>query len=249
MHRATLRRFATGGATLTLLAGVLAVGLSAPSAFSQDGARPVDQPQFVNEAELARFRAAIEPFVQMGRATYPLAKERYGQGLPAGYLFFVTTELQGTNGRFEQVFVRVVSIDDQTIEGDIASDIAVVSGYQRGDPLTLSENDVKDWTIAGPDGSEEGNFVGRFMDHYFPGRVLAAIMGFVVSESGIAHDIRVAQIVNDRGEPVNVDLPAAWIAAARGIIEDTQSTPTAAEVFVPLVYDPDRPSEPLVLGQ
>ena len=32
----------------------------------------------------------------------------------------------------------------------------------------MKESDVLDWTISKPDGTEEGNFVGKFLDTYKP---------------------------------------------------------------------------------
>ena len=35
---------------------------------------------------------------------------------------------------------------------------------RRGQALSVAEADVVDWTIARPDGTEEGNWMGRFID-------------------------------------------------------------------------------------
>jgi hypothetical protein len=35
-----------------------------------------------------------------------------------------------------------------------------------GDPYKLSERDLTDWLISKPDGSEEGNVVGKFLDEW-----------------------------------------------------------------------------------
>jgi hypothetical protein len=67
----------------------------------------------------------------------------------------------------EQIFVRVDRIDDNgRIHGRIASDIVAVSGYRRNDPIEVGDDDLIDWLIARPDGSEEGNLVGKFLDTY-----------------------------------------------------------------------------------
>jgi hypothetical protein len=34
--------------------------------------------------------------------------------------------------------------------------------------MTVQEKDVYDWTISRPDGSEDGNYVGKFLDTYHP---------------------------------------------------------------------------------
>ena len=41
-----------------------------------------------------------------------------------------------------------------------------MSGYRGGDAYSFPETDLIDWTISKPDGTEEGNFVGNFLDSY-----------------------------------------------------------------------------------
>lgn len=77
-----------------------------------------------------------------------------------------TTLRSGTNT--ETVFVAVSNLDDGTITGTIASDIITVTGYQAGDSYTFSESELVDWLITKPDGSEEGNVVGKFLDGWRP---------------------------------------------------------------------------------
>ncbi len=130
--------------------------------------RPVDRPVAVTgsspDEALARWRELIAPHVKEALATYPDAKRRYLAGLPAGETFFVTTLLRDSSGRFEQVFILVDQIEGNVIKGRIASTIMAVEGYKRGQPQTISEADVVDWLISKADGSEEGNFVGKFLD-------------------------------------------------------------------------------------
>ena len=52
--------------------------------------------------------------------------------------------------------------------GRIDSDVRAVSGYKAGDSYTLPEKDLIDWVIVRPDGSEEGNVVGKFLDTWRP---------------------------------------------------------------------------------
>jgi len=113
---------------------------------------------------MAKWRRQIAPYVAQAMATYPNAKQRYLAGLPAGETFFVTTILRDRNRRFEQVFILVDRISAGTVAGRIWSDIGVVDGYKRRDPITFPESDVVDWLISKPDGSEEGNFVGKYLD-------------------------------------------------------------------------------------
>lgn len=118
------------------------------------------------DADQARgkMRALIAPYVAQAQATYPEAKRRYLAGLPPGETFFVTCVLHDWTGRFEQVFLRVDHIEAGMITGRIASQVETVHGYRGGDAHRVLEGDIVDWTISKPDGSEEGNFVGKFLD-------------------------------------------------------------------------------------
>lgn len=129
---------------------------------------PVDKGQAVKSDQLTAFETAVKPYVEQARKTYPEAKERFLAGLPAKNFFFVTTRLHDSAGRWEQVFIAVNEIKDGVITGLIASDIETVTGYKARDKYSFPESELIDWTIAKPDGSEEGNFVGKFLDTYKP---------------------------------------------------------------------------------
>lgn len=126
---------------------------------------PPDQPiDAKGKAETEEYRTAIAPYVEKGRKTYPEAKTRYLAGLPAGHNFFAVTNLRDSSGTIEQVFIAVASITDDRIAGHIASDIIGVKGFKKADPYTFPESELLDWLITHPDGSEEGNVVGKFLD-------------------------------------------------------------------------------------
>lgn len=127
-----------------------------------------DKPAPVTADGVSRFEAAIAPYVAQGQRTYPEAKRRYLAGLPPKHQFSVLVRLTDDAGRFEIIFIRVHDIDPATgeIKGSISNTVNVVHGYHRGQILTLPESRVLDWTITRPDGSEEGNVVGNFLDNY-----------------------------------------------------------------------------------
>lgn len=112
--------------------------------------------------------SAMQPYVVQARATYPAARSRFDAGLPPKHTFFVTTRLRDQGGREEQVFIAVDSIRGGRISGRIWSQIEVVSGYHLRQPYTFPESELLDWMVARPDGTEEGNVVGKFLDTYTP---------------------------------------------------------------------------------
>ena len=130
---------------------------------------PVDRP--VSAHERCQWDAtvrAMEPYVSRARETYPAAKARFLTGLPPRHTFFVTIRLTDKNERNEQVFLAVDSIVNGAIAGRIWSQIGVVSGYRLGQAYTINESEIVDWMVSRPDGTEEGNVVGVFLDTYQP---------------------------------------------------------------------------------
>ena len=112
---------------------------------------------------MTEIERATAPYVEQARNTYPQAKRRYLAGLPRGYRFSAVTKLHSP-GRVEAVFVAVTSIKGNLITGRIDNEILSVAGYKAGDMYTFPEAELVDWVILRPDGKEEGNVVGKFLD-------------------------------------------------------------------------------------
>jgi hypothetical protein len=149
---------------LLLIGLVVAAGAHAQLAPSA----PADQPQALKKDDVEAFEAAIAPYVAEARKTYPQAKQRFLDRLPPGHIFYVTVRLHDSEGHFEQAFVRVQDVREQQVTGVIANDIYLVEGYEMGQVHTFDESELIDWLISKPDGSEEGNLVGKFLDTYQP---------------------------------------------------------------------------------
>jgi hypothetical protein len=160
----------TGGASRSAPAGAGASsdGSAAGTGRTQEGtlsaAAPADRPVGIRAESLAGFQEAIAPYVAQARATYPEAKRRYLAGLPPGETFFVTTMLVDPDGHFEQVFILVDKIEAGFVTGRIFSDVATVRGFHPRDVYRFAEGQIVDWLISKPDGSEEGNLVGKYID-------------------------------------------------------------------------------------
>lgn len=127
---------------------------------------PKDKPVNAEASQAEQIEAAIKPYIEKAKTTYPGAKARFLNGLPPKQTFFITTRLYDSSKRFEQVFIAVREINDGRISGVIASEVHLVAGYSEGDAYSFPESELIDWTISKPDGTEEGNFVGNFLDSY-----------------------------------------------------------------------------------
>jgi uncharacterized protein YegJ (DUF2314 family) len=129
---------------------------------------PKDKPVTSSHDQVMTFEDAIAPYVARARATLPDVKKRFAKGLNKGEVLFVTIRLYGPDKKYEQVFVEVKSWKGQTINGLLSTAPELVKSHHQGEKLVVDEKDVYDWTISKPDGTEEGNFVGNFLDTYHP---------------------------------------------------------------------------------
>lgn len=113
----------------------------------------------------AELRIEIERLSRISRDELPGVRDRFLGGLPQGHHLFVSTTLHDASTD-ETVFVHVREWQEpELIVGVLDSEVAV-TGYRRGQRLSVPTSDVSDWTISQPDGTEEGNRVGRYLDAY-----------------------------------------------------------------------------------
>jgi uncharacterized protein YegJ (DUF2314 family) len=125
------------------------------------------------EQQVDAYDRAIAPYVAKARASYPAAKKRYLAGLPPDHTFAVWIRLyqndeKSRENRHEDVFVVVEEIKEGKIRGYINNKLELLTNYQKGERIEFPESDVKNWVIVRPDGSEEGNDVGKFLEHWTP---------------------------------------------------------------------------------
>ena len=125
---------------------------------------PKDAPLGVDAARREELERLLEPCRQKAMASYPDARARFLTGLPEHHTMFIVTRLRDAAGRREQVFVAVDGIDGDRVKGRVWNDRHVIEGFQRGQAVTIPESEIVDWMVARPDGTEEGNWMGRFID-------------------------------------------------------------------------------------
>jgi uncharacterized protein YegJ (DUF2314 family) len=148
---------------------LVCLSLCGPPALAQLARNaPADQPVALTTAQIAVMEKAVAPYVKTARETYPAARAKFLAGLPTGQTFYVVTRLTDPGGHAEQAFIRVQAIEGSSITGIIASHLQLISNRNAGQSYTFDESDLVDWVITKPDGSEEGNVVGKFLDTYKP---------------------------------------------------------------------------------
>jgi hypothetical protein len=152
-----------------ILVSVLLPAVASDSYAQVSRNAPPDRP--VNATAICQWNQLLKataPLEAKARETFPGARQRFLQGLPSAHQFFATIRLTDSLSHHEQVFVAVDTIDGNRLSGRLASQIGVVQGYRRGQRLSFNDSSLVDWMIALPDGSEEGNIVGKFLDTYVP---------------------------------------------------------------------------------
>ncbi len=148
----------------------LVVAFVAVSAAAQNPeilrAAPPDISTSVTPGQIKALDEAMKPFVDKARRTFPGAKARFLAGLQKGQSLFVTARLYDERCKSELAFIFVTGIREDIVEGTIWSNLNVVTTYRRRDGYAFTEADLVDWLIAHPDGTEEGNHLGKFMDSH-----------------------------------------------------------------------------------
>jgi len=126
---------------------------------------PVDKPiALTDSSSRDRVNAAMLPCSRKAMALFGAVRQRYTRGLPPQQTLFVVTRLQDAERHRETVFVAVDSMAKRLVFGRIWNPLRAVQGYRFRQALALEEKDIVDWMISKPDGSEEGNLLGKFLD-------------------------------------------------------------------------------------
>ena len=135
---------------------------------------PADRPVRAEGDAAIAYDKAIAPYVAKARATWPAAKKRFLAGLPEGWTFAVSYRLlqsdkRSKQERFEDTFVNVDQIKGGKVRGTIGNKLGIVTNYRQGEAIEFPESKIMNWVFIRPDGSEEeGNVLGKFLEHYKP---------------------------------------------------------------------------------
>jgi Uncharacterized protein conserved in bacteria (DUF2314) len=131
-----------------------------------------DESNAIAPMPLPKYDHIIAPYVAKARATYPAAKKRFFAGLPKGWRFEVWLRLYQSDKSAKQTgaedcFVEVERIQDGRVFGILKNQPLIMRGYTRGDRVTAPESEVRNWMFVRPDGTEEGNIVGKFLEKHY----------------------------------------------------------------------------------
>lgn len=185
-----------------------------------------------------RIEELIRTYSAMSREELPGIIERFRNGLEEGSKLFVTTRITDpANNTFEQVFVEVSAIEGDVLSGKIASHLTQLTNYQFGDPYSCPQSKVLDWTIQKPDRSEEGNYVGRFMD-VVKDDAVPLIIEAEIDKSGKVTSATFNQALNRYKQDVSFCIPDETKRRAEKIISESvyPETEKPGKHFIHLIY-------------
>ncbi len=145
----------------------LVIAFVSASAIAQNPALaprvPPDISKSVTWEQVKSLDRALAPYIERAQKTFPGVEARFSAGLPEGHSLFVTAKLYDECGKSELAFISVTGIQGGIVEGRILSNLKVVTFYRFRDRYAFPRDQLVDWLITYPDGTEEGNVLGKFM--------------------------------------------------------------------------------------
>jgi hypothetical protein len=112
--------------------------------------------------KMVRADSALAEPLQQARRTLTQARKRYAAGLSNGEKCLVMVRVQASDTSFRQVQARVIGWRNGAVQALISpAPKAPVTDLR---PVSFPETAVLDWTILQPNGRQEGNFIGRYLD-------------------------------------------------------------------------------------
>ena len=117
----------------------------------------------VTPEQLRSLDRALTSSMERAQKTFPGVEARFTAGPAKGQSLFVTARLYDECGKSELAFISVTGIQGGIVEGRIWSHPKVATFYRFRDRYAFPREQLVDWLIAYPDGTEEGNIVGKFI--------------------------------------------------------------------------------------
>lgn len=120
-----------------------------------------------DKIRLAKLDSAMWPQIEEAKQTLKEVHKRWNKGLPKGSQLFVTVRVYREDGQFEHVLGRVDKWVPNRFFTTVGSVLATTDRFKPGQSMSTEQTNVVDWKIVHADGSEEGNYVKKFLDEYY----------------------------------------------------------------------------------
>jgi len=122
-------------------------------AMMEDSSDPV----IAVEKEDAQLAAAVAH----ARETWPAARQRFAEGLPAGRILYVKHGFPTPDGGSEHMWIVVNRIEQGRVTGQLANDPQWIETLQAGQTVDFGAEDISDWMVTDDEGIAEGGFTVR----------------------------------------------------------------------------------------
>ncbi|MBO7413496.1 MAG: DUF2314 domain-containing protein [Fibrobacter sp.] len=115
----------------------------------------------------------IAPYIEKAKATFPAVKKKYiaGDYVRENRQLDVQIEFADKGGTKEMVFVHVTQCLGNRFQGIIVNEIQLLKEFKKGDEVSFTQDQVKNWVVVDSLGNEEGNFVGKAIEAFDSGIV------------------------------------------------------------------------------
>ena len=129
------------------------------------------------EDQFFRMNADIEkliaPYIEKARETFPAVKKKYiaGDYVREKRVLDVQINLVDKDGTKEMVFVHVTQCLGNRFQGIVTNEIELLKEYKKGDTVSFTQDQVKNWVVVDSQGNEEGNYVGKAIEAFDSGIV------------------------------------------------------------------------------
>lgn len=100
---------------------------------------------------------------QRAKDKLPELKEKFTKGLPTGSYLLMKFPFESDEGQREWMWVEIVKWQGDEIKGILQNDPYYIPNLKSGQEVTKDVNDMFDYILQHPDGSEEGNETGKIM--------------------------------------------------------------------------------------
>jgi hypothetical protein len=136
-------------------------------AFTLTGTLLAQQPASTLATLVTQLEQVEGPLPELPRKeakrTLPQLRQRYQRGLPAGTACYLTAHVLNESATPEPLVVEVVTWQAGQVQGRIVR-LSPEGRAIAGAPVTFGEAAILDWLLLRPNGVEEGNYVGKYLD-------------------------------------------------------------------------------------
>ncbi len=97
----------------------------------------------------------------------PELYDKFSKGLPVGTHLLIKFPFENVAGEREWMWVEVVKWNDKEIKGLLQNDPQIVKSLKAGQEVTKNMDDMFDYILYFPDGTQEGNETGKIISRQY----------------------------------------------------------------------------------